>query len=179
MMKTLETPRLKLRMLQETDIDDFFCIMSQPSALIGGWKPLTSRDEAINILREYVNGDKRWAIELNENKKVIGIIRLYPDPNHGTLCAKYINYILSEAYWGNGYMSEAVRRMIKYSFEELCVDLLTAFHYPDNKKSKRVLERCGFRYDITIEQGSQRFDGKTFDSVCYSLLKSDYCRNEL
>mgnify|MGYP004601545875 FL=1 len=75
-------------------------------------------------------------------------------------------------------MTEAVKRIIEYLFEELDIDLISAFHYPDNDKSKKVLERCGFQYEITIEQGSTRYDGQVFDSVCYSILKSDYFQNK-
>ena len=81
---------------------------------------------------------------------------------------------MSEDYCGNGYITEAIKRVIQYLFEELNIDLLSAFHIPDNIKSKRVLERCGFEYEITIKQGYKRYDGQIFDSVCYSILKSDY-----
>ena len=64
-------------------------------------------------------------------------------------------------------------------FDELNVDLLSAFHIPDNIRSKNVLIKCGFEYEITIEQGYKRFDGKFFDSVCYSILKSDYTEKKL
>mgnify|MGYP002512153806 CR=1 FL=1 len=33
-----------------------------------------------------------------------------------------------------------------------------------NTVSQRVLEKCGFEYEITIEQGYKRFDGEFFDS---------------
>ena len=71
-----------------------------------------------------------------------------------------------------------LKRIIEYLFEELDIDLISAFHYPDNDKSKKVLERCGFRYETTIEQGSARYDGQVFDAVCYSILKSDYFQNK-
>ena len=71
-------------------------------------------------------------------------------------------------------MTEAIKQIIKYLFDELNIDLLSAFHIPDNIKSKKVLENCGFEYEITIEQGFKRFDGKVFDAICYSILKSDY-----
>ena len=72
-----------------------------------------------------------------------------------------------------------VKRIIEYLFEELNIDLLSAFHYPNNDQSKKVLEKCGFEYEITIEQGSTRYDGQVFDAVCYSILNSDYFQNKL
>ncbi len=174
-MKTLETPRLILRKWRITDAEDLFGIMKSHSVLIGGWKPHSDINVSIGVLNEYVESDERWAVELKNNGKVIGSIGVCTDTNRGKFYAKSINYVLSEDYRGNGYMTEAVKRIIKYLFEEMNVDLISAFHYPDNIKSRKVLENCGFEYEITIENGSKRYDGQVFDAVCYSILKSDYC----
>ena len=71
-------------------------------------------------------------------------------------------------------MTESVKCVIKYAFEEMNIDLLTAFYFPNNTCSKRVIEKCGFQYEVTINQGSKIYNGKVFDNVCYSILKSDY-----
>ena len=173
-MKILETSRLVLRRWRTTDVDDLFDIMKSPTVLMGGWKPYSDINVSAEALSGYINNDERWAVELKSNGKAIGSVRVYPDTNRGKFYAKSINYVLSEEYRGNGYMTEAVKRVIKYLFEEMNVDLISAFHYPDNIKSKKVLENCGFEYEITIESGSQRYDGRVFDAVCYSILKSDY-----
>ena len=177
-MKAIETERLFLREWQKNDVRDLFDIMKNPSVINGGWKPHSSINTSVRILNEYIESNERWAVELKDTGKVIGSIRVYPDNNRGKFFAKTINYVLSEDYWGNGYMTEAVKRIIEYLFEKLDIDLISAFHYPDNDKSKKVLERCGFQYEITIEQGSTRYDGQVFDSVCYSILKSDYFQNK-
>ena len=178
-MEILETSRLVLRKWRMTDAEDLFDIMKSPSVIMGGWKLHSDINMSVEVLKEYVESNERWAIELKSNGKVIGSIRVYSDTNRGKFYAKSINYVLSEEYRGNGYMTEAVRRIIKYLFEEKNVDLISAFHYPDNIKSKKVLENCGFEYEITIENGSQRYDGQAFDSICYSILKSDYERTNL
>ena len=53
------------------------------------------------------------------------------------------------------------------------VELLTAFHTPHNVRFKRIIEKCGFQYEATIEQGFKNCDGRLFDSVIYSIIKSD------
>ena len=178
-MERLETSQLVLRKWRITDAEDLFDIMKSPSVIMGGWKPHSDINLSVEVLNEYIANDERWAVELKSSGKVIGSIRVYPDNNRGKFYAKSINYVLSEDYRGNGYMTEAVRRIIKYLFEEKNVDLISAFHYPDNIKSRKVLESCGFEYEITIENGTQRFDGQVFDSICYSILKSDYQRTNL
>ena len=125
------------------------------------------------VLKEYIESGDRWAVELKENNKVIGCVRVLTDHNRGKYNAKLINYVLAEDYWGNGYMSEAIKRVRKYLFEDLNIDILTAFCYPDNMKSKNVLEKCGFEYEGTIERGCKRFDGQVFDAVIYSVMRQD------
>lgn len=174
-MKTLETERLILRKWQKSDARDLFDIMKNSSVLMGGWEPHLNIDMTVKALDEYIESDERWAVTLKDSGKAIGSIRVYPDNNRGKFYAKSINYVLSEDYRGNGYMTESIKRIVKYLFEEMNIDLLSAFHYPDNIKSQKVLENCGFEYEITIVQGCRRYDGQIFDAVCYSILKSDYC----
>ncbi len=174
-MKTLETERLILRKWQKNDASDLFDIMKNSSVIMGGWKPHSDINMSVEALEEYIESDERWAVTLKDSGKVIGSIRVYPDNNRGNFNAKSINYVLSDKYWGNGYMTEAIKQIIRFLFEEMNIDLLSAFHYSDNVKSQKVLENCGFEYEITIEQGCKRYDGQVFDAICYSILKSDYC----
>lgn len=171
----LETRRLVLRKWQNKDVSDLYSIMKNFSVLMGGWKPHSDIKDSTDVLYEYIESDGRWAIELKDNKKVIGCVTIYPDNNRGKYNAKLINYVLSDEYGGNGYMTETIKRIIKYAFEELNIDLLSAFYYSDNIRSKKVLEKCGFEYEMTIEKGYKRFDGEVFDAVIYSIMKTDYC----
>lgn len=175
-MKVLETSRLILRGWQKSDANDLFDIMKDEYVSIGGWEPHSSVENSEKVLDEYIERNDRWAIELKDSKKVIGCIRLYPDNNRGKLKAKMINYVLNKDHQGNGYMTEAVKRVVRYVFEDTDTEILSAFHYPENKKSKKVLENCGFKFEITIPHGSVRFDGEIFDSVCYCISKTD-CYN--
>ncbi len=168
-MKVLETPRLILRDWQKSDVNDLFEIMNDPYVCMGGWEPHLTIDISNNVLNEYIGSDDRWAIELKQTQKVIGSIRLYPDNNRGKIKAKMINYVLNKDFQGYGYMTEAVKRVVRYVSEELDTELLSAFHYPENVKSKNILENCGFEYEITIPRGHSRYDGQSFDSVCYCM----------
>lgn len=53
-----------------------------------------------------------------------------------------IGYVLSEDYWGKGLMTEAVKEVIRYLFEEVKLDIITIYHYPFNVRSKRVIENA-------------------------------------
>ena len=71
-------------------------------------------------------------------------------------------------------MPEALSRIIRYAFEDMRLDLLSAFHYPHNTRSKRVLEKCGFQYETTVKNGQTIYNGQVFDTVCYSIHSEAY-----
>lgn len=174
-METLETERLLLRQWRLEDLDDLYEYAQNPElGTMQGWKPHSSREISLGVLTSFIESDEVWAIVHKDNQKAIGQLKIYPDRNRGKCEAKYISYVLSVSYWGRGYMTEAVKRMIKYAFENMNIDLLTAIHYPHNLRSKRVIEKCGFQYEVTIPQGQTLYDGQVFDTVCYSLSKEDY-----
>ncbi|MEW1718415.1 GNAT family N-acetyltransferase [Streptomyces sp. NPDC093109] len=55
-----------------------------------------------------------------------------------------INYVLRDDMWGNGYATEAVRRLARFAFAVPGLDRLTARHHPENPASGRVLAKSGF-----------------------------------
>ncbi len=174
-MITFETERLWLRKFSLDDLDDLYDFTKNPDVgVMQGWKPHESREEALTALKTFVNDEERWAVVLKEDGKVIGWVKTCDDNNRGKLRAKYISYVLSSHYWGNGYTTEAAKRILCYWFEDRDIDLMTAFCFPHNTRSKRVIERCGLEYEVTLKQAKTIYDGQVFDSVCYSLCKADY-----
>lgn len=85
-----------------------------------------------------------------------------------------IGYALREESWGKGYMTEVVRRIIQFGFESLCLDLISVGHFEFNDRSRRVIEKCGFRYEGTLRRASSIFDGSVHDALVYSMLREEY-----
>ena len=54
---------------------------------------------------------------------------------------------------------------------------VSCYHYPFNIRSKRVIEKCGFKYEGTLRSASEIFDGSIYDDVCYSIIKNEYFTN--
>lgn len=79
-----------------------------------------------------------------------------------------------EESWGKGYMTEVVRRMMQFGFESLCLDLISVGHFEFNDRSRRVIEKCGFRYEGTLRRASSIFDGSVHDALVYSMLREEY-----
>lgn len=175
-MKNIQTERLLLRQWKFEDLDDLFAYAKNPNvACPANWEPHQNKCVALQVLKSYITSKEIWAIELKKVKKVIGQLKMYPDHNRGKFSernhAKFINYALAEEYWGHGYMTEAVKAVVEYAFKT-DIELITAFHFPDNNKSKRVLEKCGFEYEITLDNGIQRYDGRYSTGIYYSIMKS-------
>lgn len=173
-MQVLETNRLILREWEMDDVNDLYAYAKNPHVgPTAGWKAHESIEESLHTLQAFREANDIWAIECKEDRKVIGQLRLSADKDRGKFsmynAAKYISYALSETYWGKGYMTEAVKRVVQYAFEELKIEVLTAFYYPDNIRSKRVLEKCGFQYETTIQSAE---NGLTH--CVWSIWKSDY-----
>ncbi len=61
-----------------------------------------------------------------------------------------IGYVLNRAFWGQGYMTEAVREMIRFAFEEMRMHRVAARCQIANGASAKVMERCGMSREATF-----------------------------
>lgn len=53
---------------------------------------------------------------------------------------------MSKEHWGNGYTAEAVAAVIDYLFKTVGLDFIICGYFTDNSQSKRVQEKCGFKF---------------------------------
>ena len=89
--------------------------------------------------------------------------------------AQFVNlgYWMGHAFAGKGYMTEAVGLIIPYCFETLGLHRIHAAFLPDNRASRRVLEKNGFREEGYAEHYLQ-IDGKWADHVMFGLTRERY-----
>lgn len=174
-MDTITARRVLLRPLAMSDIDDFYEYASHPD--VGpnaGWRPLSSLNEAKETLREFIEVDEMWALVKKGSGKVIGSVALHPDKRRNHDKAREIGYALNPAFWGNGYMTEAAKAVIRYAFEDAGVLILSIDHYGFNERSRRVIEKCGFVYEGTLRLAYEVYTGEIHDHVCYSMTRDEY-----
>lgn len=170
------TPRLLLRAWKETDLYDFYEYASVDGVgEMAGWKHHESIEKTREILNEFISDKNVFALELKNNRKVIGSLGLHSswtnnDPGYKDLSIKEIGYVLSKAYWGQGLMPEAVGAVINYCFDSLCLDAITVGHFISNTQSKRVIQKNGFTYVSQCEFEAKRLN-KTFLEDRYILYR--------
>lgn len=162
----LETERLILRSWRESDLQDFFEYASVDGVgQMAGWNPHKSIEESEKILKLFIDEKKTFALELKENHKVIGSLGLENmstsiNAFYDKLYGREIGYVLSKDYWGRGLMPEAVKKVIDFCFCKLGCDYLICSCSLENSQSKRVIEKCGFRFALekqrTLGNGTQR-----------------------
>lgn len=149
---TIETERLILRPFRQADLYDFYEYASAEGVgEMAGWRHHESIEISQKILDNFINEDKTFAIVYKENNKVIGSLGIEKYGLEEKLtefdgyAGREIGYVLSKDYWGRGIMTEAVRAVIDYLFNDSGLDFLTCGYYEFNKQSKRVQEKCGFK----------------------------------
>lgn len=178
-MKTLETKRLILRLWQDSDLEDLYEYASKEG--VGenaGWPKHNSIEDSKEVLDMFISLKDVYAILYKENNKVIGSVGIHDrtKDEYSSKTQKEIGYVLSKSYWGQGLMSEAVKEVIKYCFNDLNIDILWCGHFDFNERSKRVVEKSGFKFYKTEIYEAKKLN-KTFNSLRYILTKEDYYQN--
>ncbi len=87
-----------------------------------------------------------------------------------------MGYWIGVPYWGQGYMTEAARRVIQYIFEERNMNRVYATHFTSNPASGRVMLKAGMRYEGTQREHVMKW-GEPLDLACYGILRRDYEEN--
>lgn len=174
-MVRIETERLLLRPLVKSDAKEFYeYAKSDNVGPHAGWKPHESVEETEQIIEELFMPNEGLAIIHKELDKLIGVIALEPDKRRPDLPSKEIGYSLNENFWGNGYMTEAAKAVIKYGFEELNLEVIAICTSLVNERSARVIEKCGFTFEGVTRRCYKTYEDVARDSRAYSLLREEW-----
>ncbi len=172
---TLETERLILRMWTKKDAPALYEYAKNPN--VGpnaGWKPHASVAESRMIIEQLFMVNTTWAIQLKETGKVIGSIGFEPDKYRPEINSREMGYSLAEEHWRKGIMTEAARRLIRYAFDELKLDVLMIRTSETNIRSQGVINKCGFTYEGTLRRAYRLYNGELREVRCYSMLREEY-----
>lgn len=173
----LETARLYLRQITQYDAVDMFEYLSNYTVTRNlGREPLNSIRESYEIIAnlEYDYNDSRgmrWAMVHKNNNKLIGTIG-YDLLDRKNKRAE-IGYDLNQYYWNQGFTTEAISEVIKFGFEQLDINRISAVVFLENKASIKLLEKSGFKKEgILRDYIIQDYFPK--DVEVLSLLKREY-----
>jgi len=178
--QTLRTDRLDLVRVSADHVDELYTILSDLRVTrFYGIDPLTSIEEAEQIIASFdqtfiIRRGIRWGMIDRHTGRFIGTVGL----NNRSPYAKKaeLGFELHPDFWRQGYVSEAVQEVIRFSFEELALYRLGAVTFLENEASYRLLEKLGFRFEGVLRgylyQGEQSHDARMYGRLCSDIVTS-------
>ncbi len=150
MKKILETDRIILRELEESDLDRLAEIYADIEVMhyIGKGIVLTYEQSKRSIENWYKYYEKfgfgNWAAIEKESGKFIGICGLSWLEDKSDV---EVSYLFSKDAWGKGYATETAKAINKYGFDVTGLKRIVALVYPQNTASIHVIEKLDMKYE--------------------------------
>jgi [ribosomal protein S5]-alanine N-acetyltransferase len=170
----LETNRTILRKVKKEDETDMFsyCSDENVSKHTTWYKHNAIEDTRIfinRILEEYRNHQAApWGIEDKETGKFIGTSGFV---SWNTVHSRAeIAYAISKEFWNRGYMTEIVRRIIEFGFEDMGLVRIEARCLLDNIGSACVMEKSQMQLEGILRK-QMYIKGQYKDLKIYSIIK--------
>jgi RimJ/RimL family protein N-acetyltransferase len=169
-MVTLETDRLTLRMLRESDFDAYAEMCADPEVMryIGDGLPLARpmawRNLAMMVGHWTLRGYGLWAAEERSTGTLVGRVGFWnPDGWPGF----ELGWMLRRSYWCRGFATEAARAALQFAFTRLEQSRVISLIHPENAASIRVAQRLGER-----PAGSTEVMGKP--ALVYRITREEW-----
>lgn len=126
----------------------------------------------ITAAREAFGTGKHYAFAMinKEDSSLLGNMTIAVSPKHNRA---ELAYWVGKPYWGQGFATEAARRVVQFGFEDLHLNRIFAAAMTRNPASSKVMANIGMKYEGTFRQHVMKGDGYE-DLVFYGMVKSDY-----
>jgi ribosomal-protein-alanine N-acetyltransferase len=177
----IETKRLTLRPPVHSDFRAWAALRDQSAGFLVPWEPTWAAD---HLSRKAFTNRVYWAnrsiangsalplfLERRADKVLIGAITL-DNIRRGPAQDGTLGYWIGEPFARQGYMREAIEAIVHHAFETLDLSRIQAACLPENKASRGVLEKCGFKYE-GVAQSYLQINGRWRNHVLYSNLRGD------
>lgn len=132
-----------------------------------------SRNQNSESKKLFIPGNIR-RITIKGEGVAIGSIGFEEDKRRVDVRSLELGYSLSEKYWGQGIMTEAGLAVIKYTFENTDVEVISITTAPKNERSKKVIEKLGFKYEGCLRHSYRIYDGRVRDTLVYSMMRQEW-----
>jgi [ribosomal protein S5]-alanine N-acetyltransferase len=171
----IETDRLVLRIPALDDARALFETYTQDARVTRYviWRPHTHIEQTLAFLKDCVAGwesGKRfpYVITLKNADNPVGMVDL-----HIVESTVGIGYVIGRAYWGQGYVPEAIRAIVEWAFSQPEINRIYATCDVENKASARVMEKVGMQREGLLQKHSvhPNLGPEPRDSYIYVLMK--------
>jgi ribosomal-protein-alanine N-acetyltransferase len=171
----LETDRLLLRGWEPTDVEAVYAYASDPEVTpFMAWdrhRALADSQTFLDVwvAEQYAGQELDYCMCLRSDPAdALGGIGLYwRSRPHGTM---ELGYVLRRSAWGNGFVPEAGRRLIRHAFETTEVARIFAPIFAQNTKSRRAAEKMGLEFEGVMRSAALH-RGLRWDEAIYAILR--------
>lgn len=151
----INTERLSLRLLNNTDPEFILELVNMPEWIrFIGDRNVHSTEDAQNYIQNALldTTSQYWIVSLKEDKIPIGLITFM---KRSYLLHFDIGFAFLTQYTNLGYAYEAVNAVVETILSDPSHEKIAAILLPENKKSIRLLQRLGLRFDTEIKKKEQ------------------------
>ena len=180
-MPSIETERLRLRIVRRDDLDDLAKLFADPDVVkyVGDGKPASREDAAKAVESMIAHWQKhsfgRWIAADKSNGAFIGfggLRSLFGTPE--------VVYHLTRKNWGKGFATELARAALRFGFEERRFARIVGITKPPNTASIHVMEKLGMHfekharyYGLDVVQHSIERDAFQWDGSSYAIFPDE------
>jgi ribosomal-protein-alanine N-acetyltransferase len=177
----LISPRLTLRLPRHSDYRNWAGLRAQSADFLHPWEPAWAED---HLTRKSFTNRVYWARRAMGRGTAIALFILQRDCDaligaitidmiqRGPAQSATLGYWIGAPYARQGFMREALETVVHYSFHTLGLSRLQAACLPENKASRGVLEKTGFKYE-GVAQSYLQINGRWRTHVLYANLRHD------
>lgn len=181
-MKKIETDRLILRVLDESEADKVLDYLVRNKEFSSEFEP-QREDEfyTIDYQKQELKGDfkyikdrsllKLWVFAKDNHNSIIGQVTFYNIVPYAFLSC-HIGYKSDKDIANKGIMTEAIRAGITIMFKEYGIHRIEANVMENNKPSIKILEKSGFIYE-GIANKILEVNGEWKDHLHYALINEE------
>ena len=177
----IETERLTLRPPQHTDFKAWSSLRRTSEGFLTPWEPAWASD---HLSRKAFANRVYWAnraiknetalplfLIRREDEQLVGAITL-DHIRRGPAQAGTLGYWVGEEFARQGYMRETIDTLVYHAFHRMDLSRIEAACLPENKPSRELLEKCGFKYE-GVAQSYLEIDGRWRTHVLYAHIRMD------
>jgi RimJ/RimL family protein N-acetyltransferase len=175
--------RVILRRWQDADAQALYDAIIASREHIARWMPWPASYHSVDDARQFIRGNSgHWSLHTHIGTGIwrrddgtllgaLGItVRDWQVPSFE------LGYWIAAMHEGHGYVTEAVRIMARYLFDELHAERVMIRCDARNTRSKAVPERLGFAFEGCHRHDSTGPDGTVRDTLVFAMIPDDYER---
>jgi ribosomal-protein-serine acetyltransferase len=168
---------LQLRPLVETDAEELYRLVDANRAYLARWMPwageqtLAGTLEFIRSAIEQERGDDGFQLALVHQGAIAGTVGFHRIDRRDATTT--IGYWLAAEHQGKGLMTSSVEALVSHAFDAWDLNRVEIRAAPENRRSRAICERLGFR-EVGLLRQAERFGDEYRDLVLYAMLAAEW-----